>query len=206
MLRRQFGGVKTVAPRKGYYYRVKDALLISVLGSLCGLSDMKDIHQWAESPGVREFLTQTLEIHYFPCYSWFTLLMRLVDSKWLNRQFSSLWQQLLPEDRCGITVSFDGKTVCSTEAMEEYELPMHIISAQVAELGITIGQLAVEGKTNEIPTVRALLKMLDVQGCLVVADALNCQKKTAETVIRKGADYLFSVKDNQENLKDDIEK
>jgi predicted transposase YbfD/YdcC len=47
--------------------------------------------------------------------------------------------------------------------------------------------------------------MLDVQGCLVVADALNCQKKTAEAVIRKGADYLFSVKDNQETLKDDIE-
>ena len=46
--------------------------------------------------------------------------------------------------------------------------------------------------------------MLDVQGCLVVADALNCQRKTAKTVIRKGADYLFSVKDNQENLKDDI--
>jgi len=205
MLRRQFGDVTTKEPHKGYYYRVKDALIISILGNLCGLSDMKDIHQWAESPVVRSFLTQTFEIVYFPCYSWFTLLMRLVDSKWLNRQFTSFWQQILPKDRSKTTVSFDGKTVCSTEAMEEYELPMHIVSAQVAELGITIGQLAVEGKTNEIPTVRVLLKMLDVQGCLVVADALNCQKKTAETVIRKGADYLFSVKDNQETLKDDIE-
>jgi predicted transposase YbfD/YdcC len=89
--------------------------------------------------------------------------------------------------------------------MKEYELPMRIISARNAELGITLDQLAVEGKTNEIPTVRALLKILDVQGRLVVADALNCQKKTAEAVIRKGADYLFSVKDNQETLKEDIE-
>jgi len=205
MLRRQFGDVTTLHPHKGYYYRVKDALMIAILGNLCGLSDMKDIHQWAESPSVWEFLTQTFGMFYFPCYSWFTLLMRLVDSKWLNRQFSELWQQILPKDRSGITVSVDGKTVCSTETMEEYDLPMHIISAQIAELGITIGQLAVEGKTNEIPTVRALLKTLDVQGCLIVADALNCQKKTAETVIRKGADYLFSVKDNQEILKDDIE-
>lgn len=205
MLRQQFGDVTTVQPHKGYYYHVKDALMIVILGNLCGLSDMKDIHQWAESPSVREFLTQTFEMFYFPCYSWFTLLMRLVDSEWLNRQFSSFWQQILPEDRSGITVSVDGKTIRSTEAMEEYELPMHIISAQIAELGITIGQLAVEGKTNEIPTVRALLKMLDVQGCLVVADALNCQKATAKAVIRKGADYLFSVKDNQETLKDDIE-
>jgi len=205
MLRRQFGDVTTLQPHNGYYYRVKDALIISILGNLCGLSHMKDIHQWCENPRVREFLTQTFEIFYFPCYSCFTLLMRLVDSEWLNRQFSAFWQQILPKDRSGITVSFDGKTVCSTEAMQEYELPMHIVSAQIAELGITIGQLAVEGKTNEIPTVRALLKMLDVQGCLVVADALNCQRKTAETVIRKGAEYLFSVKDNQEILKDDIE-
>jgi len=206
MLRRQFGDVTTTEPHKGYYYCVKDALMISILGNLCGLSDMKDIHQWSSTPRIQEFLMETFEMYYFPCYSWFTLLMRLIDSEWLNRQFSALWQQVLPKNRSKTTISLDGKTIRSTEAMEEYELPMHIVSAQIAELGITIGQLAVEGKTNEIPTVRALLEMLDVQGCLVVADALNCQRKTAETVIRKGADYLFSVKDNQENLKDDIEE
>ena len=206
MLRRQFGDVSTTQPHNGYYYRVKDALMIAILGNLCGLSDMKDIHQWSSSPRVREFLRENFEMYYFPCYSWFTLLMRLVDSEWLNRQFTDLWQQILPEDRSGTTVSVDGKTIRSTEAMGEYELPMHIVSAQIAELGITIGQLAVEGKTNEIPTVQALLEMLDVRGCLVVADALNCQRKTAKTVIRKGADYLFSVKDNQGNLKEDIEE
>ena len=206
LLRQQFGDVSTTQAHKGYYYRVKDALLIAILGSLCGLSDMKDIHQWSSSLRVKEFLTESFEMYYFPCYSWFTLLMRLIDPEWLNRQFSSLWQQILPEDRSRTTVCLDGKTIRSTEAMDEYEFPMHIISAQIAEWGITIGQLAVEGKTNEIPTVRALLEMLDVRGCLVVADALNCQRKTAETVIRKGADYLFSVKDNQENLKDDIEE
>lgn len=145
MLRRQFGDVKTVQPHKGSYYQVKDALIIAIMGSLCGLSDMKDIHQWSENSRVREFLAQTFEMFYFPCYSWFTMLMRLVDSEWLNQQFSTLWQQILPEDRSGITVSLDGKTVRSTEAMDEYELPMHIVSAQIAELGITIGQLAVEG-------------------------------------------------------------
>jgi len=205
MLRQQFGEVTTVKPHNGYYYRVKDALIIAILGNLCGLSDLKDIHQWVESPHVQDFLAQAFQIVYIPCYSWFTQLMRLIDADWLNQQFSALWQQVLPEDRSRITISLDGKTVRSTEKMEEFLLPMHIISAQIAELGITIGQLAVEGKTNEIPTVRALLKMLDVQGCLVVADALNCQTKTAQTVIRRGADYLLSVKDNQQNLKKDIE-
>jgi hypothetical protein len=115
MLRRQFGDVTTVQPHKGYYYQVKDALIIAILGNLCGLSDMKDIHQWSENPSVREFLNQTFEMVYFPCYSWFTQLMRLISPEWLNQQFTVFWQQVLPKDRSGITVSLDGKTVCSTE-------------------------------------------------------------------------------------------
>ena len=47
--------------------------------------------------------------------------------------------------------------------------------------------------------------MLRLQGCIVVADALHCQKDTAKTIILQGADYLLSVKDNQPNLKKDIE-
>jgi predicted transposase YbfD/YdcC len=105
----------------------------------------------------------------------------------------------------GCTVSFDGKTVCSTRSMECYEIPLHIVSAQISELGLTFGQEAVEGKSNEIPAVQRLIKMLRLKGCVVVADALNCQKDTASAIIGQGADYLLNVKDNQPNLKKDIE-
>ena len=83
---------------------------------------------------------------------------------------------MLPENRENLTLSLNGKTTRSTGKMERYESPLHIVSAQVAELGITYGQQAVAGKSNEIPAVRELLEQLDVGGCLVVADALNCQK------------------------------
>jgi predicted transposase YbfD/YdcC len=86
----------------------------------------------------------------------------------------------------GLTVSFDGKTVRSTGKMKKYTSPMHIISAYIAELGVTFGQQAVHDKSNEIPAVRELIGMLKLD---VVA----------------GADYLLSVKDNQETLKKDIE-
>lgn len=59
-----------------------------------------------------------------------------------------------------------------------------------------------DSKSNEIPAVQELLK---INGCVVVDDALNCQKKTAEAIIDNGADYLLCIKDNQENLKKDIE-
>ena len=61
--------------------------------------------------------------------------------------------------------------------------PLHIISAQICEIGVTLASEAVEGKSNEIPAVQELLKKMDIEGCLIVADALNCQQKTAEAII-----------------------
>lgn len=104
-----------------------------------------------------------------------------------------------------MTLSFDGKTIRSTGKMDKYSSPLHIVSAHIAELGITLGQQTVEGKSNEIPAVRELLGFLKIEGCLVVADALNCQRETARAIIDGKADYLLSVKDNQETLKKNIE-
>ena len=84
---------------------------------------------------------------------------------------------------------------------EKYNSPLHIVSAQIGELGIAFGQQTVDGKSNEIPAVRALIDLLKIEGCIVVADALNCQKETAKAIVDGKADYLLSVKDNQETLK-----
>jgi predicted transposase YbfD/YdcC len=88
--------------------------------------------------------------------------------------------------------------------MESYENPLHIVSAHIAELGITFGQQTVYDKSNEIPAVRELITMLNLEGCMVVADALNCQKETAKAVIKAKADYLFNVKDNHSDMMDDL--
>jgi len=89
--------------------------------------------------------------------------------------------------------------------MDRYEKPLHIISAHIAELGITLASHKVDDKTNEIPAMRELIELLDVEGCIIVADALHCQKETASTIVNNKADYLLSVKNNQPTLKEDIE-
>jgi predicted transposase YbfD/YdcC len=89
--------------------------------------------------------------------------------------------------------------------MDSYASPLHIISAHLAELGITIGQKTVEEKSNEIPAMRGLLELLSIKGCIIVADALHCQKETAKKVIEGNGDYLFSVKDNQPSMKENVE-
>ena len=92
-----------------------------------------------------------------------------------------------------LIISLDGKTVRSTCKMESYDSPLHIISAQISELGITFASKSVEGKSNEIPAVQQLIGELDIQECMVVADALNCQRETAETIVRGKGDYLLDT-------------
>ena len=123
----------------------------------------------------------------------------------LNQCFIKWGQSLRGGDGEGYTLSFDGKEIRSTRKMGSYDSPLHIISAHLAELGITVGQKTVDDKSNEIPAMRELLNILSIKGCIVVADALNCQKETAKTIIEGKGDYLLSVKDNQLTLKEDIE-
>ena len=78
------------------------------------------------------------------------------------------------------------------------------ISAQISEVGITFASKRVEGKSNEIPAVQQLVGELDIRDCLVTADALNCQRETAEAIIRGKGDYLLDAKGNQPILEEEI--
>jgi len=200
-----FSDVETTREHNGYFCSVWEALTIVILGSFCGLKNVNQIHQWASNARVSEFLANYFEIISVPCYYWLTCLIKIIKPKSLNQCFMRWTQSFLPDGMKGFTLSFDGKTIRSTGKMAKYDKPLHIVSAHVAELGITIGQQTVDEKSNEIPAVRELIELLNVEGCMVVADALHCQKDTAKAVVDAGADYLLSVKDNQPTLKQNIE-
>lgn len=204
-IREYFEEVETEQEYKGYYYSVEEALTIVILGTLCGLQNLNQIHEWAVSQRVNEFLWNQFGIRKIPCYYWLLRLLKIVKPESLNGCCKKWAQTMIGEDWQRYTLSFDGKTICSTGKMESYERPLQIISAHVAELGITIAQKTIEEKSNEIPAMQELVETLRIKGCMIVADALNCQKETAKAVIEGKGDYLLSVKDNQKTLKEDIE-
>jgi len=72
-------------------------------------------------------------------------------------------------------------------------------------VGITRAGLKMDGTNNEIPAMREQISMLEVAGCIVVANAMHCHKDTMALIAEKQADYLLNVKDNQRVLKNDIE-
>jgi len=200
-----FTGVETVKEHNGYFCSVGEALTVVLLGTLCGLKNVCQINQWSEHEKVKGFLSECFGISRIPCYYWMLCLLKLIEPQSLNRCLAKWAQSLIPAGMEGKTLSFDGKTVRSTGKMDKYESPLHIISAHIAELGITIAGQKVDGKSNEIPAVRELISALDVAGCIIVADAMHCQRETASLIAEKNADYLLNVKDNQPMLKKDLE-
>jgi predicted transposase YbfD/YdcC len=151
------------------------------------------------------FLCEHFGITDIPCYYWFLCLLKMVKPASLTECFTRWVQSMVVDGVGGLTLSFDGKTIRSTAKMKKYESPLHIVSAHIADMGITLGQYTVQDKTNEIPAMRELLGLLEISGCMVVADALHCQKETALAIKKGKADYLLNVKDNQPMLKEDIE-
>lgn len=79
------------------------------------------------------------------------------------------------------------------------------MSAFVAENQLTLGEICVEEKTNEITAVPELLDLIDVEGDIVTADAMSCQKKIVEKIKDKKADYVIGLKQNQPSLYKDTE-
>ena len=203
-IQEHFREVETVKEYQGYTYSVGEALTIVILGSICGLRNASQIQQWADDKRIRKFLQKHFGIEQIPCYYWLLCLLKLIKPESLNRCFIKWVQAMHPEDDVEMTLSFDGKSIRSTGAMQGYEKPLHIISAHIAKLGLTLGQKTVSEKSNEIPALRDLLELLQVKGCMIVADALHCQKETARAIVGEKADYLLSVKDNQETLKENI--
>ena len=199
-----FENIETTMEHEGYFYNVGEVVSIMIMGLLCGLKNTSQIHQWASSEKVSAFLNEKFGISKIPCYYWMLCLLKIIKPESMNCCFMEWVSSMHPVDREGTVISLDGKTIRSTVKEGSRKNPLHIVSAQIAGLGMTFAQKTVENKSNEIPAVQKLLGEMDIAGCMIVADALNCQKKTAEIIVSKGADYMLDVKDNQKNLKNEI--
>lgn len=83
--------------------------------------------------------------------------------------------------------------------------PLHLVSAWATDQHLTLGQVAVDGQSNESTAIPPLLALLDLQGALVTIDARGCQKEIAARIVAGGGDYVLTVQANQEHLLEDIQ-
>ena len=178
---------------------LKNILMLVLCAVLCGQEELEDIVEYGEQK--KDFLQEHFQIDAIPSKSTLSRVLALVDAEAVTKHVLCLLQESLGIH--GKTLAVDGKTIRSTENFCSHLL--HIITAYLTDSGVTLGQIATDEKSNEIPAVRDLLLLLQIEGYIVTADAMHCQKDTAALIHHKGAEYFLQVKNNQKGLFEDIE-
>jgi predicted transposase YbfD/YdcC len=149
-----------------------------------------------------EYLSQLgFNEHGYPAQaSWYRVL-RLVDVAIFEEKLRQWIEQHISPDKDElIGLSIDGKTLRVSKKMGAYN--SHLLSAVAHEVGIVIGQWPVDDHTNEIGVMQSLLLALAIEGRVITTDGLLAQKDIAETIISRGGDYVFPIKDNHPDSKE----
>ncbi len=182
-------------------HNLHELLIIALCTVLCGGEDCSDMALFGQSkePFLRQFLRLK---HGIPSHDTFSRVFRLLDPKRFHAAFQTFMQRFA-ETIQGV-VAIDGKTLRHSFDRASGKSPLHLISAWAADQRLVLGQLAVDGKSNEITAVPKLLEMLSLKGCIVTADAINCQRAIAAQVVEQGGDYVLALKGNQPSLYEDV--
>jgi predicted transposase YbfD/YdcC len=116
------------------------------------------------------------------------------------------WMQAVAEVVAGQVIAIDGKTLRRSYDRRSAKAAIHMVSAWATRNRVVLGQLKTEEKSNEITAIPELLKVLDVQGCIVTIDAMGCQKAIAHQIVEQEADYVLALKQNQSTLYEAVEQ
>lgn len=100
----------------------------------------------------------------------------------------------------GQHIAIDGKTLRGSGDKAAAKNPLHLVSAWASEARLTLGQVAVDSKSNEITAIPLLLELLNLKGAAVTIDAMGCQKEIAAQIVEGKGDYLLALKENHPKL------
>jgi predicted transposase YbfD/YdcC len=179
-----------------------DIIVLGFCGVLAGCDDFVEIAEWAK---VNEaFFRSFLELpHGIPAHDTFNRVFAMLSPAALQEVLLPwlLERRGLPDD----WIQLDGKTLRQTRRPAQQLKALQVVSAWAGQSGITLGQVAVAAKSNEITAMPQLLELLDLRDKIVTTDAMGCQKEIAQTIVEGGGDYILAVKDNQPTLQAEIQ-
>ena len=190
----------------GKRYPLNAILMLVCAGMLCGYDNPNQIAIWAEAQHPEFLKDLGFRRGIAPKKSRLCDLLGQLDIERLETLLGQWAESVL--DELGIEtplpgVAIDGKALRGSK--KQGAETAHLLSAVCHGVGITLYQVGVEDKTNEIPAMEQLLKGLLIEGRVFTMDALLTQRKIAQCIVDGGGDYFMAVKGNQERLQRDLE-
>jgi predicted transposase YbfD/YdcC len=181
-----------------------DMVFIALCATICGAEGWADVERFGKMK--RDWFARFLALENgIPSHDTFGRLFARLDTHefqvCVHNWLLNLGLQLKDQG-----ISIDGKTLRHSFDTATGKSALHVVSAWASQLRICLGQVAVEGKSNEITAVPKLLELLELTGAVVTLDAMHCQKETTAAIRAKKADYVITVKANQPKLHDAVQQ
>ncbi len=155
-------------------------MFISLCAYLSGAEGFCDMEDYAQAKQV--WLREHIGMQSVPSHDTFNRVFQALSPSCFGECLMELSRRLR-EQAAGDIVAFDGKTHRRTASKDNNAL--HMLNAWSVENSLVLGQLAVEEKSNEITAIPQLMDMLELKGCAVTTDALDCQKTVAARAMEK---------------------
>ena len=197
-----FGALEDPRQSKKVLYPLDEVLLVTLCAVLCGADGWVSVALFGRQK--LDFLRRFLPFaNGTPSHDQFGLIFGALDAAAFQNCFIA-WTQALSGAIAGV-VAIDGKTARRSFDRAGNKGAIHVVSAWSSRHKLVLGARATEEKSNEITAIPELLDLLAIKGAIVTIDAMGCQKKIAEKIIGKGADYVLGLKGNQGTLRADAE-
>ena len=202
-----FSEIVDVRKARGKRHPLSAILALSCCAMLCGYRSYSAIAEWGRNYGSE--ITQALGFtHNTPCAATLHTIFRCIDREALEAKVG-IWAESVvahapatPETP-ETAIAVDGNRLRGSK--KEGAPETHLLSVVAHRLGLMLTQQAVTAKTNEIKEVEIVLSQIVLRGRMVTMDALLTQRQVAQTIVETGGDYIMIVKENQPQLKADIE-
>lgn len=201
-IKKHFRGLKDPRVTGRSRHLLIDIVTLAICGVIGNCDDWRDIELFAKKrePWFRRFLRLP---HGIPSHDTLARVFAKLDPQAFSRCCVA-WLRAA-SDLVGLPhIAIDGKTARGSAGGPLG--PLHLVSAWATQAHLSLGQVAVDGASNELTAIPQLLEVLDLRGALVTLDALGCQKTLAGAILAKGGDYVLAVKGNQERLLNDIQE
>jgi predicted transposase YbfD/YdcC len=183
---------------RGHNHNLLEMVFIALTATLCGAQGWADVERFAK--GKRTWFEQYIDLgEGIPSHDTFgRVFARLDTAEFLQAMHA--WVDDFSGSLRGQAVAIDGKTLRGSYDDATGKSALHTITAFACGMRMCLRQMAVDEKSNEIPAVPELLKLMELSGATVTLDAMHCQVNTAQAIVDAEADYILIVKGNQGSL------
>lgn len=197
-----FGNIED--PRRTYLndHPLINIITIALCAVIAGAEGWSDVEMFGQQK--KEWLGRFLDLkNGIPSHDTFGRVFARLDPEQFQQSFLS-WVQAVFAVTGGQVIAIDGKEVRRSHDTGLGKRAIRMISAWATANHIVLGQRKVGNRSSEITAIPKLLKLLDINGCIITIDAIGTQTKIAKQIVQQGGDYLLPVKENQPNLLADI--